>query len=144
MDQSMMKDKSMGQMSDLGQIDNYGNAMPEPSSTAPDKKKKRYPRTSFTTDQLPGLKGATVGQKVKIMVEAEVVEVSQGEGYLEPGESEEDAKKKVRVEVKMLQGQATLESEMTPEEQKTFSEQEQAKTDNFNKTIGVEDDTEGE
>ena len=130
-------------MNDLG----VERSWSEPVSTegkSTKKKEKHYPRESFTTDQMPGLKGATMGQKVKMVIEAEVVEVSQGEEYPYPGENEDEQKKKIRVAVKMLKGSASLQGQMTQQDNKTFQEKEEDKVDEFSKTIGIDDQEEGE
>lgn len=132
----------MEKLNDLGTEYSYGDVCCETKKDSSSKKKKRYPRESFTVEQMPGLKGATVGQKVKMTIIAEVVEVSQGEEYMMSGEDEDKAKKTIRVAIKMLEGGAELQGKMSNSEEKTYSEKKNEEADNFNKMIDLEDEEE--
>jgi hypothetical protein len=91
-------------LTDLAEEDRYG----EPTVAGNSKKKgkrKHYPRTEFTTEQMPSLKGYTVGDRIRMTFEAEICEVSNGEDYFE------DANKtRTRVRVKFLEGGAEKSS----------------------------------
>src|SRR5690554_5984808 len=103
-----MADLAKASMSDLGE------SYPEMSCGCDDcreknedkKEKKHYPRESFTTEQMPSLKGANVGDKVKLVIEAEVVTVSKGEDWIDRDEDED--KVKTRVTLKLREGVAKM------------------------------------
>lgn len=126
----------MNQMSDLGE------SYPSSPCGCSDcekreegkEQKKHYPRESFTTEQMPDLKGLSVGDKVKVVLEAEVCSVSQGDEYaIGP---DEDGDVKTRVSIKMLRGSASVMSEKP----KTMAEEKRQKEKDFNKTIGLDEE----
>ena len=123
----------MDKMNDLGKVEDYPTCCAEPKET---ESKKYYPKTEFTTDQLPGLENLKVGDKVKMTIEAEVCSVSQGEEY-----GPDDSKKpvKTRVRVKMMMGMA---EPMKNEAMVTTKEDQKMKEKNFSKDMGL--DTEEE
>lgn len=140
---------TMNQMSDLGEL--YPSS-PCGCSDCQDREdgkgdqKKHYPRESFTTKQMPDLKGLNVGDKVKIVFECEVCSVSQGDEYGDgpiPGgqsDNSDDEPVTVRISLKMLQGQAVRMSSDTKEvESPTDPETVQGKIDkkakDFNSNI---------
>jgi len=99
--------------------------------------KKHYPRESFTTEQMPELKGLTVGDKVKIVIEAEVCSVSQGDEYaMMPGE--DDGEVKTRISLKMLRGGATKMS--GGDKPMTMADEKKQKVKDFSKTIGMDEE----
>lgn len=101
--------------------------------------KKHYPRESFTTEQMPELKGLTVGDKVRVVFEAEVCSVSQGDEYgIAPGG--DDGETKTRVSLKMLRGSATKSSAESSVE--TVADEKKKKAKDFGKMIGMTDDGE--
>lgn len=100
--------------------------------------KKHYPRESFTTEQMPELKGLTVGDKVKIVIECEVCSVSQGDEYGALGEDEDGVK--TRVSLKMIRGSAgKMAGETT-----TVAEETKKKEKDFSKTIGADYEEDGQ
>lgn len=100
------------------------------------KEKKRFPRESFTTEQLPSLAGKNVGDKVTLIIEAEVCQVSKGEDYFE----DESEKVKTRVTLKMLSG-TTKDSGSEPS---TAMEAKDKASKDFNSYIGADDEDDEE
>lgn len=125
-------------MHDLGKVEDYPHVTSEPKEA---ENKKYYPKTEFTTEQLPGLENLKVGDKVKMIIEAEVCSVTQGEEY-----GPEDNKKPVqtRVRVKMMQGMAEpmmkesikMKSEEPDKGTEAYTKRQKEKS--FNKDLGLD------
>lgn len=118
------------QMNDLGKVEDYPTCCAEPKES---ENKKYYPKTEFTTDQLPGLDNLKVGDKVKMTIEAEICSVTQGEEY-----GPEDSKKpvKTRVRVKMMMGMAEPMEKgdmMVPTKEDKMKKEKQ-----FSKDMGID------
>ena len=77
----------------------------EPADKPNQKVEVVYPRESFTTDQIPELASVKLGDKVALMIQAEVVSIRAGEEYIDMGE---DKKNQVRVTLELKQGQAKV------------------------------------
>lgn len=97
--------------------------------------KKHYPRKEFTTDQLPGLKGLSVGDKVELTIRGEVVLVSQGEDY-----GEKSNPLRTRVDIKMMQGSVkTIEKTKKQDNPaETLQSKQRKKELKFNKDLGLD------
>lgn len=145
-----MKDLGTTSMNDLGEVMDYPRMTTcgcDDCKKNKDKKKeevkKHYPRESFTTEQLPGLKGLDLGSKVKIVLEAEVVAVRAGDEY---GYDEDSKKaKQTKVTLKLLSGTTkkmdTKTDAPTKEEKSSTYEQKQKKeVENFSAMLEEEDE----
>lgn len=74
----------------------------EAKSSEDKKHEKHYPQESFTTDQLPSLKGVELGNKIRLVIEAEVCAVRSGSEY----EYDSNKKNETRITLKLLSGSA--------------------------------------
>lgn len=93
-----------------------------------EKKKKHYPRETFTTDQMPSLAGLTVGDKVCLIIEAEVCATSKGEEYFD--DDSEDVK--TRITVKLMEGVAKkLGKKNMAEEEKDVEDMGKSKSNDY-------------
>ena len=105
-----------------------------------EEQKKHYPRESFTTEQMPTLKGLNVGDKVKIVIECEVCSVSQGDEYGMTPDGQDEEEIKTRVSIKMLSGMASKSQDTSG----TMAEQSKAKEKKFNDGLGLNDEPSGD
>lgn len=122
------------------------------ASSKKGKKEKHYPRSSFNLTQMPSLKGYTVGDRVRVTIEAEVTGVSTREKYRETDKTE------VSVDLKFLEGaaeksDATVADEEEEQDKKddpaegengdskpaTEEEKKDKKANDFNKLIDDEE-----
>lgn len=130
MDQNMTN-----KMTDLGKAPMESpSAVPEKGNTA--QQQKDYPRQEFTTDQMPDLKGAKVGDKVTMTIEGEVCAVEQRENY--ENDNGQNPEAKIRVTVKMLQGMAKVSGGSEAVAKETVKETQAKKEKDFNKKLGLD------
>lgn len=122
-----MDNKDQKQMSDLGEANNYNESPTTITSNQPNTVKE-YPCIRLTTSQLPGLKGLDVGDKVKLIVDAEVKGINIS--YQAKNGSE------TSVELKFLQANAKVTDKSEPIVQTSQDKQEQEKK--FNKDLGLD------
>lgn len=145
-----MADLATTSMSDLGEVMDYPRMTScgcDDCKKNKDKKKeeekKHYPRQSFTTDQLPSLKGLDLGAKVKIVIEAEVVAVRAGSEYEFEYENEKK-KNQTKVTLKLLTGTANkMEDKKTdnePGEKDTYDDRVKKNVGKFAELLDQEDE----
>lgn len=100
-------------MNDLGEEMKGLQCAPEPGCNCSDcsgqdkKPQIHYPRESFNTTQMPELSRARLGDKVKLIIEAEVCAVRSGAEY---DYGPEEDKNETRITLKLLQGMAKITS----------------------------------
>jgi len=121
-------------MMDLGETMKGGDT---PIQTAPTQQ-KHYERIHFTTDKMPGLKDANVGDKVTLTLEAEICGIDTGEEYqTDNGQTPEI---KTRVELKLLQGTSEISEQQVNPAKETIKEAQAKKEEKFNKDLGLDEE----
>ena len=118
-------------MMDLGETMKGGDTLIQTAPT----QQKHYERIHFTTDKMPGLKGANVGDKVTLTLEAEICGIDTDEEYQTD---------KTRVELKLLQGTSEISERQVNPAKETIKEAQAKKEEKFNKDLGLDEEKKAE